>query len=59
MNIESYQRLFPTKLRPEVEFAGKFLESKGLRLGFEFGPSNAVDKAADLMLLSEYIGTGK
>lgn len=55
MNIESYQRLFPTKLRPEVEFAGKFLESKGLRLGFEFGPSNAVDKAADLILLEEYL----
>lgn len=44
--------MFKQTLKPEVVFAGEILEAKGLRLGIEFGTSNAIQKATELVIES-------
>lgn len=52
MTIDSYERIFSKILAPEVAFAGRFLESRGWVLGTDFGITDAISKAA-LVVMSE------
>lgn len=49
MTVEWYQKIFGM-LKPEVEYAGEYLESRFYRFGVEFGATNAVDKATTCYL---------
>jgi hypothetical protein len=49
MTIESYQNVFQT-LQPEVVWAGQYLESRGYRFSIDFGTSDAVRKATDIIV---------
>lgn len=51
MTIEEYQATFNCPLSPEVMWAGKYLEDRGLEFGIQFGTSDAVKKAQDLILM--------
>lgn len=50
MNITEYAIYFKDRLKPEVVFAGEYLETRGLRFGIDFGSTNALQKATDMML---------
>lgn len=50
MNISDYSKYFRDRLKPEVVYAGEYLESKGLRFAVDFGSTNAIAKAADMMV---------
>jgi len=51
MTFDSYQKMFPrTKCVPEVRYACKFLEARGQRFGVDFGITNAVRKAAEIVV---------
>lgn len=50
MKIEDYDKQF-YPLKPEVMWAGGYLEDRGLRFGDDFGPSDAIRKATDLILM--------
>lgn len=51
MNVSDYQKMFRQTLRPEVVYAGEYLEHHGLRFGVEFGTTNCVKKATDMVLV--------
>jgi hypothetical protein len=51
MTFDDYYAMFPrTRCDHEVTYACKFLESRGLRFGVDFGLTNAVRKAADIVI---------
>lgn len=52
MTIDSYERMFSRPLAPEVAFAGRFLESRGMVFGEDFGVTDAISRAA-LVIMSE------
>lgn len=49
MTIQGYQDVFQA-LTLETVYAGEYLESNGLRFGVDFGTSDAIRKATDLIL---------
>ena len=44
--------MFKHTLQPEVVYAGFMLEDRGLRFGVDFGPTNAVQKATEIVIES-------
>lgn len=42
--------MFKGWLTPQTLFAGQFLESRGYRFGQDYGITNAISKATDIML---------
>jgi hypothetical protein len=52
ISIIEYQKMFRSTLKAEVVFAGQMLEARGMRLGVEFGTSNAIQKATEVILES-------
>lgn len=50
LNMQTYQSVFREILPPEVVYAGEYLESRGLLLGDDFGTTNAIRKATDMIL---------
>jgi predicted site-specific integrase-resolvase len=52
MSIAEYQKMFRKTLKPEVEYAGRMLEDRGLRFGADYGTSNAVQKATEIVIES-------
>ncbi len=44
--------MFRKTLKPEVEYAGRMLEDRGLRFGVDFGTSNAIQKATEIVIES-------
>ena len=45
MTVSEFTRLFRPRWEPEREFAAKYLESRGLELGRDFGYMNCVQIA--------------
>jgi len=50
MSITDYSRMFKGWLTPQTVFAGEFLEARGYRFGQDYGITNAISKATDIML---------
>lgn len=50
MTVQDYQRRFKEVLPPETVYAAEYLESRGLLLGDDFGTTNAIRKATDMIL---------
>jgi hypothetical protein len=58
MNITDYQNMFRKILPPEVVFAGLYLEARDYRFGIDYGTTNAISKAAVLVLKSLELDEG-
>jgi len=63
LSIKDYGKYFQVRpLKPEVVYAGEFLEARGYRFGVEYGTSSAVAKATEIVLedleLAEGYGFG-
>lgn len=52
MTITDYQKMFKGTLKPETVFAGEILESRHLRFGSDYGITNAIQKATDIVIES-------
>jgi len=49
-SILQYQKMFKGMLSAQTVFAGEFLEARGYRFGQDYGITNAISKATDIML---------
>lgn len=58
MTIQEYKCLFALRFEPEVEFAMQFLEDRGGRMSVDFGYSNSLRKATDILLMEIELAEG-
>jgi hypothetical protein len=52
ISITEYGKMFKIPLNPEIVYAGELLEVRGLRFGADYGTSNAVQKATEIVIES-------
>ena len=60
MTASDYQRMMRLQMDETTTFASQYLEDRGYRFGVNFGPSSAVRKATEeiLMRIQEEEGYG-